>query len=187
MQSRSHNEVWGEYDSQQWSKAYPLFLFNPSKTGTQSFNVSIQKSHFLRARIHAGCTSDLPFYLQIKMTLIPVGARLSSLNETGIKIQSATVQWNTISYLTSIWREALMLRWIRLMHHFFNALVRHLNKFITFLGSCYFKIHPDSIVSRNSRKVCILRPAFREVMHTYVYWATSTAVTYIFMGFTALK
>lgn len=38
---------------------------------------------------YVGCKSDLPFYLQIKMTLISVGARLSSMNETGIKILSA--------------------------------------------------------------------------------------------------
>lgn len=38
---------------------------------------------------YVGHKSDLPFYLQIKMTLISVGARLSSLNETGIKILSA--------------------------------------------------------------------------------------------------
>ena len=80
-----------------------------------------------------GANYTLPFYLQIKMTPIAVGAGVPCMKEEWKSI--CTVQRNTISYLTSVWGSALMLRWIRLMHTF----SRYFYNFITFLGSCYLQ------------------------------------------------
>lgn len=66
------------------AKAYPLFFFYPSDLARNNLMYQSKNHISSESGFMWGANRTLLSYLRIKMTLISVGERLSSLNEAGM-------------------------------------------------------------------------------------------------------
>lgn len=107
------------------NEAKPIHYFQPSNLAPNNLMYQSKIIFPQSQNSYVGYKSDLPFYLQIKMTLIPVGVRFSSLNETGVKILSGTQQLSN-KHL----EQCIDAQMDKATAPF--SMVRHFNTFITF-------------------------------------------------------